>query len=210
MNSSESNPLASPGRSLTEWVMLQPFPEAPAHTWNHMPHVRGAAEQPLLQTISGTTINDGLPCLYKLLDKSETTWKYLWTNMKTVWQGESDHGSTTRLDAQDISIAHVQCTEWLSVQGGSTPKINKTIEKCLAEWIRSLQYYHTTFTTFTTVKLTLWILQSPTHLLLLVGLSLSEWCYNRSQKHLHRHGTTCLMLGGLLSNPCYKQSQAPP
>ena len=31
--------------------------------------------------------------------------------MKTVWQGESDHGSTTRLDAQDISIAHVQCTE---------------------------------------------------------------------------------------------------
>ena len=33
------------------------------YTWNHMPHVRGAAEQPLLQTISGTTINDGLPCL---------------------------------------------------------------------------------------------------------------------------------------------------
>ena len=65
-------------------------------------------------------------------------------------------------------------------------------------------------TTFTTVKLTLWILQSPTHLLLLVGLSLSEWCYNHSQKHLHIHGTTCLMLGGLLNNPCYKQSQAPP
>ena len=81
------------------------------YTWNHMPHVRGAAEQPLLQTISGTTINDGLPCVCKLLDKSETTRKYLWTNMKTVWQGESDHGSTTRLDAQDISIAHVQCTE---------------------------------------------------------------------------------------------------
>ena len=141
MNSSESNPLASPGRSLTKWVMLQPFPEAPAHTWNHMPHVRGAAEQPLLQTISGTTINDGLPCVCKLLDKSETTRKYLWTNMKTVWQGESDHGSTTRLDAQDISIAHVQCTEWLSVQGGSTPKIDKTIEKCLAEWVRSWEYY---------------------------------------------------------------------
>ena len=182
MNSSESNPLASPGRSLTEWVMLQPFPEAPAHTWNHMPHVRGAAEQPLLQTISGTTINDGLPCVCKLLDKSETTRKYLWTNMKTgrvsqivvvlpdwtlrtfplhvcnvlsdwvsrgvphqkfikllkaVWQSESDHGSTTRLDSQDISIAQVQCTEWLSVQGGSTPKIHKTFESCLAEWIRS-------------------------------------------------------------------------
>ena len=43
------------------------------YTWNHMPHVRGAAEQPLLQTISGTTINDGLPCVYRLLDKSETT-----------------------------------------------------------------------------------------------------------------------------------------
>ena len=83
-------------------------------------------------------------------------------------------------------------------------------EKCLAEWIRSLQYYHTTFNTFITANLTLWILQSPTHLLLLVGLSLSEWCYNHSQKHLHIHGTTCLMLGGLLNNPCYKQSQAPP
>ena len=58
--------------------MLQPFPEAPAHTWNHMPHVRGAAEQPLLQTISGTTINDGLPCLYRLLDKSKTTKKSLY------------------------------------------------------------------------------------------------------------------------------------
>ena len=100
--------------------MLQPFPEAPAHTWNHMPHVRGAAEQPLLQTISGTTINDGLPCLYKLLDKSETTLIKL---LRTVCQSESDHGSTTRLDSQDISIAQVQCTEWLSVQGGSTPKI---------------------------------------------------------------------------------------
>ena len=134
VNSSESNPLASPGRSLTEWVMLQPFPEAPAHTWNHMPHVRGAAEQPLLQTISGTTINDGLPCLYKLLDKSETTLIKL---LRTVCQSESDHGSTTRLDSQDISIAHVQCTEWLSVQGGSTPKIDKTFENCLAGWIRS-------------------------------------------------------------------------
>ena len=50
---------------------------------------------------------------------------------------------------------------------------------------------------------------SPTHLLLPVGLSLSERCYNRSQKRLYIHGTTCLMLGGLLSNPCYKQSQAP-
>ena len=137
--------------------------------------------------------------------------------LKTVWQGESDHGSTTRLDSQDISIAQVQCTQWLSVQGGSTPKILKPLiltvqhfEKCLAEWIRSLQYYHTTFNTFITANLTLWILQSPTHLLLLVGLSLSEWCYNHSQKHLHIHGTTCLMLGGLLNNPCYKQSQAPP
>ena len=25
------------------------------YTWNHMPHVRGAAEQPLLQTVPGTT-----------------------------------------------------------------------------------------------------------------------------------------------------------
>ena len=53
------------------------------------------------------------------------------------------------------------------------------------------------------------IFVSPTHLLLPVGLSLSERCYNRSQKRLYIHGTTCLMLGGLLSNPCYKQSQAP-
>ena len=110
--------------------MLQPFPEAPVHTWNHMPHVRGAAEQPLLQTISGTTINGGLPCLYKLLDKSETTLIKL---LRIVCQSESEHSSTTRLDAQDISIAHVQCTEWLSVQGGSTPKIDKTVENCLAD-----------------------------------------------------------------------------
>ena len=27
------------------------------------------------------------------------------------WQSESDRGSTTRLDSQDISIARVQCTE---------------------------------------------------------------------------------------------------
>ena len=50
----KSNPRSSPSRSLTEWAMLQPFPEAPVHTWNHMPHVRGAAEQPLLQTVPGT------------------------------------------------------------------------------------------------------------------------------------------------------------
>ena len=54
------------------------------------------------------------------------------------------------------------------------------------------------------------IFASPTHLLLPVGLSLSERCYNRSQKRLYIRGTTCLMLGGRLSNPCYKQSQAPP
>ena len=35
--------------------MLQPFPEDLAHQRNHKPPVRGAAGQPLLQTIPGPT-----------------------------------------------------------------------------------------------------------------------------------------------------------
>ena len=58
---------------------------------------------------------------------------------------------------------------------------------------------------------TLWkgFLESPTHVLLPVGLSLSERCYNCSQKILHIKGTARLLLGELLYSPCYKQSQAP-
>ena len=136
VNSSESNPLASPGRSLTEWVMLQPFPEAPAHTWNHMPHVRGAAEQPLLQTISGTTINDGLPCVCKLLDKSETTRKYLWTNMKTgrVSQIVVVLPDWT-LRTFPLHVCNV-LSDWVS-RGVPHQKLIKTFENCLAGWIRS-------------------------------------------------------------------------
>ena len=58
---------------------------------------------------------------------------------------------------------------------------------------------------------TLWkgFFESPTHVLLPVGLSLSERCYNCSLKILHIKGTARLLLGGLLNSPCYKQSQAP-
>ena len=58
---------------------------------------------------------------------------------------------------------------------------------------------------------TLWkgFFESPTHVLLPVGLSLSERCYNWSQKILQIKGTARLLLGGLLYSPCYKQSQAP-
>ena len=51
--------------------------------------------------------------------------------------------------------------------------------------------------------------ESPTHVLLPVGLSLSERCYNCSLKILHIKGTARLLLGELLDSPCYKQSQAP-
>ena len=54
-----------------------------------------------------------------------------------------------------------------------------------------------------------WYFESPTHVLLPVGLSLSERCYNWSQKILQIKGTARLLLGGLLNSPCYKQSQAP-
>ena len=47
---------------------------------------------------------------------------------------------------------------------------------------------------------TLWkgFFESPTHVLLPVGLSLSERCYDCSQKILHINRTTSLLLGELL------------
>ena len=51
----KSNPRSSPSRSLTEWEMLQLFPEDLANQRNRAPPVRGAAGQPLLQTIPGPT-----------------------------------------------------------------------------------------------------------------------------------------------------------
>ena len=57
---------------------------------------------------------------------------------------------------------------------------------------------------------TLWkgFFESTTNVLLQVDLSLSERCYNRSQKILQIKGTTRKLLGELLNSPCYKQTQA--